>query len=86
MVISMFIGIKSDYVQVVVLQPRYHEKMAEMGWVKDPELLPDSREPVPVEAPELPVTDPVVEAPKNSVESATKPKKDKVQNDSGRSN
>ena len=75
MVISMFAGIKSDYVQVVVLQPRYHAKMAEMGWVKDPELLPDSKEPVLVETPVVPIVDPVVETPKNSVESATKPKK-----------
>ena len=83
MVISMFAGIKSDYVQVVVLQPRYHEKMAEMGWVKDPELLPDEIAQLEA-APEAPVIDPVVEPPKNSVELVTKPKKDKVQNDSGR--
>jgi hypothetical protein len=41
MVISMFAGLKNDYVQVVVLQPRYHEKMEAMGWVKDPGLLPE---------------------------------------------
>jgi len=29
MVISMFVGTKDDYVQVVVLQPRYHER----GWI-----------------------------------------------------
>lgn len=45
MPISMFIGTKEDYVQVVVLQPRYHEKMEAMGWVKDPELLPENKAP-----------------------------------------
>jgi len=77
MVISMFAGAKDDYVQVVVLQPRYHERLEAMGWVKDPELLPD----------ELPVAEPArpsVENSKNGVELAIKPSKSKVPNDSGR--
>jgi hypothetical protein len=77
MVISMFAGIKDDYVQVVVLQPRYHERLEAMGWVKDPELLPDE---LPVVEPEKPA----IENSKNSVESVTKPSKSKVPNDSGR--
>jgi len=80
MVISMFAGTKDDYVQVVVLQPRYHERLEAMGWVKDPELLPDE---LPVVEPTKPEK-PTVENSKNSVELAIKPSKSKVPNDSGR--
>lgn len=54
MAISMFIGTKTDYVQVVVLQPRYHAMMEAMGWVKHDKDLPDE---LPKE-PEAPICEP----------------------------
>lgn len=37
--ISMFYGSPDDYVQVVVHQERYIDKMLAMGWKKSPEEL-----------------------------------------------
>lgn len=49
MAISMFYGTKDDYIQVVVLQPRYHEKLQAMGWAKTPEDLAEKvNEPIAV--------------------------------------
>lgn len=46
MAISLFHGSPDDYVQVVCLQDRYHERLLAMGWRKTPEeLKADEQEP-----------------------------------------
>jgi len=70
--ISMFYGEPEDFIQVVVLQERYQEKLLNLGWRKTPEELqviaPEE------EIPELPPVDPVIEQPAEKVEpEETKP-------------
>lgn len=48
MPISMFYGTKYDYIQVVVLQPRYHERLMSMGWKKTTEELGEGLESIEI--------------------------------------